>query len=743
MVLFDSWFCVGRHRRPRPRPARPAGRARRRRRVDPGHQRTGAASSTRRTTSAGTGARRSCPSTRRPAPPTCAVGRPALPLPLLDLRPGRPAAQGTAHRGRRGLRPDGVRAAPGRGRHLGRLLLRPPHARDRAADFDDEIGEFGRSVSRATRSTRLVDRASLHLRRRRQLQGARRELQRVLPLRAGPPRAHPPGPVVRRRRRRARLGRRHPAPRRRVDLHDDRHHQPHARSRTSTRPSAAATRASCSTRTCGCRAQPTTSRRSRRGRSTPIAPGSSATCCSSPRRPRPTTSTRTTRATSGTWSTAGLGDLRVRAARDVVARLPAGLVRADGGPVRRHPPLAAAQAGGRVAHERSESAYDVRRRRPRRAGQRRRRTTWPRPGTRVLGLEQFELGHERGASHDTSRILRHSYHTPGYVRLTFAAYDDWATLEHDSGETLVTQVGGLDLFPPDAAIPIDDYTTSMAACEVDFETLDRLAIAGALAAVRAPGRHRRALPGAWLDRPGRARDGGDAGAGAPVRRRAARPLSGDRRVEPYDGGVTGRDRRRDVRCRSGRRVRRRLDQPGARPASTVELPLTVTLEQVTYFQPGRPDAVPARCAAAVDLDGRPVLLRLPDCYGEATVKAAARLQRDRGDRRRPAVRARPGAAQGTGRLHGHDVARLGSTGAVQDLPLHAAARPRLRARAGAGRRVGPRRARRRALRSSSPRRSAGCSPSSPTTGVCSADVAPFAPDRDALTKPDQPVHWLV
>jgi sarcosine oxidase len=97
-------------------------------------------------------------------------------------------------------------------------------------------------------------------------------------------------------------------------------------------------------------------------------------------------------------------------------------------------------------------------------------------GHRVLGLEQFELGHVRGASHDTSRILRHSYHTPGYVTLTFAAYDDWATLERDSGEHLVTQVGGLDLFPTDAVIPIDDYTTSMAACGVGFEALDRLAI---------------------------------------------------------------------------------------------------------------------------------------------------------------------------------------------------------------------------------------------------------------------------
>jgi sarcosine oxidase len=30
----------------------------------------------------------------------------------------------------------------------------------------------------------------------------------------------------------------------------------------------------------------------------------------------------------------------------------------------------------------------------------------------IVGLEQFELGHEHGASHDHSRIIRHSYHTP-------------------------------------------------------------------------------------------------------------------------------------------------------------------------------------------------------------------------------------------------------------------------------------------------------------------------------------------
>ena len=90
-------------------------------------------------------------------------------------------------------------------------------------------------------------------------------------------------------------------------------------------------------------------------------------------------------------------------------------------------------------------------------------TVWhaARRGLRVLGLEQFELGHDRGASHDTSRILRHSYHTPAYVDLTFDAYEDWADLEDATGETFVTVTGGLDLFPTGAAIPMDDYTVSM------------------------------------------------------------------------------------------------------------------------------------------------------------------------------------------------------------------------------------------------------------------------------------------
>ena len=99
-----------------------------------------------------------------------------------------------------------------------------------------------------------------------------------------------------------------------------------------------------------------------------------------------------------------------------------------------------------------------------------------RRGYSVIGLEQFELGHERGASHDTSRILRHSYHTPHYVELTFRAYDAWAELETDSGISLVTQTGGVDFFPPGAAIDMSTYTQSMDAVGIGYEVMDNAAL---------------------------------------------------------------------------------------------------------------------------------------------------------------------------------------------------------------------------------------------------------------------------
>ena len=95
-----------------------------------------------------------------------------------------------------------------------------------------------------------------------------------------------------------------------------------------------------------------------------------------------------------------------------------------------------------------------------------------RHGDRVLGIEQFELGHHRGAGQDHSRIIRLSYHRPDYVRLAKRAYATWAEVEAEAGTTIVTRTGGLDVAPRDAAIPLSDYTTAMDAEGVPHEHLD-------------------------------------------------------------------------------------------------------------------------------------------------------------------------------------------------------------------------------------------------------------------------------
>src|SRR2546427_1617072 len=87
-------------------------------------------------------------------------------------------------------------------------------------------------------------------------------------------------------------------------------------------------------------------------------------------------------------------------------------------------------------------------------------------GSQVLGLERFELGHERGASQDHSRIIRLSYHTPSYVRFAQDAYAAWAVLEADAGKELIVRCGGIDLFPEGGIISKIDYTRSLDACGI-------------------------------------------------------------------------------------------------------------------------------------------------------------------------------------------------------------------------------------------------------------------------------------
>jgi sarcosine oxidase len=243
-----------------------------------------------------------------------------------------------------------------------------------------------------------------------------------------------------------------------------------------------------------------------------------------------------------------------------------------------------------------------------------------RRGHEVLGLERFDLGHARGASHDTSRILRHSYHTPAYVRLTVEAYADWARLERDAGRTLVTRTGGLDLFPPGAAIDPATYTSSMDAAGVRYEQFDVADVrarwpqfrlpAGTLALYQADaGVVHASATAALLRQLAQAR-------GAVLRARA--PVTS---VRDRGGAVEVR-----VADRGWLRCRRLVVTADAWTNQVlaglgVGVPLDVTLEQVGYFAPGRAgDFAPGRFPLWIWMDD-PSFYGFPS-YGAATVKAA-------------------------------------------------------------------------------------------------------------------------
>jgi sarcosine oxidase len=96
-----------------------------------------------------------------------------------------------------------------------------------------------------------------------------------------------------------------------------------------------------------------------------------------------------------------------------------------------------------------------------------------RVGADAVGLERFELGHERGASQDHSRIIRLSYHQPEYVRFALDAFAAWSAVEEESGEQLVIRTGGLDLYPESAYAAIGDYVHSLEQVGgIEFEWLD-------------------------------------------------------------------------------------------------------------------------------------------------------------------------------------------------------------------------------------------------------------------------------
>jgi sarcosine oxidase len=99
-------------------------------------------------------------------------------------------------------------------------------------------------------------------------------------------------------------------------------------------------------------------------------------------------------------------------------------------------------------------------------------------GDAVLALEQYELGHDRGASEDHSRVIRHAYTRTDYTALTPAAYQSWNVVERETGLRLVHRTGGLIMAARDSPGMeyVDATAAAMAAAGLPYEMLSGAAV---------------------------------------------------------------------------------------------------------------------------------------------------------------------------------------------------------------------------------------------------------------------------
>ena len=79
--------------------------------------------------------------------------------------------------------------------------------------------------------------------------------------------------------------------------------------------------------------------------------------------------------------------------------------------------------------------------------------TLSRRNMKVVGIERFTPGHDKGSSHGETRIIRLGYFEhPSYVPLLRQTYQLWRELEAESGRPLMHITGIVEIGPPDGEV---------------------------------------------------------------------------------------------------------------------------------------------------------------------------------------------------------------------------------------------------------------------------------------------------
>jgi sarcosine oxidase len=109
-----------------------------------------------------------------------------------------------------------------------------------------------------------------------------------------------------------------------------------------------------------------------------------------------------------------------------------------------------------------------------------------RRGRRVVGIERYYPGHERGSSHGETRIIRLGYFEhPSYVPLVRAALQAWRELEAHSGRKLLDITGVIEIGAADSVL-IKGTLDSARQHALTHEVLDGVTLTRRFPAFRVP-----------------------------------------------------------------------------------------------------------------------------------------------------------------------------------------------------------------------------------------------------------------
>ncbi|OJJ55447.1 hypothetical protein ASPSYDRAFT_48641 [Aspergillus sydowii CBS 593.65] len=207
-------------------------------------------------------------------------------------------------------------------------------------------------------------------------------------------------------------------------------------------------------------------------------------------------------------------------------------------------------------------------------------------GAKVIGFEQYEFGHVKGASHDTSRIVRTSYGAPEFVALARSAYKDWAEIERRSGMQMLTITGGVVFLPKDGPNGSHTFTNSLDANGIHYELLD-----AAEANRRWPGFNvPESVHTVYTPDTGIAHAAKSVTTIQYLARGAGATLKDHTRVDGVipqtGGGVLVKTSKGDIHAKKVIIAADAWTNKLLKPLG-VELPITVMQEQVTYYKPKR------------------------------------------------------------------------------------------------------------------------------------------------------------